>query len=372
MVKVRDWKKDGDTVGVHFLRKEGNVIIFEKDGFMFKVCRSNWPPMKLSPSQCFTPTEYFKHQVEQIHGNLYDLSNVEFTGADNNVDVICEKHGKFSIAAKHLKAGRGCPFCGNESGGNKNRSDTDTFILKARKIHGDVYDYSIVDYESADKYVDIICKIHGIFKITPTGHLANKGCRKCGYARSADLRKLSQNEVITRFHEKHGDRYDYSSVEYKGDAHSQLSIICREHGVFRQSYANHNSGENCPTCARETSPRFKSGFIDLAKLNKNACVYLIKCDNEKETFFKIGITTKEISKRFSGITSMPYNYQLLHKYHSDGESIWNLETYLHKYYKDVKYIPLIPFGGMYECFSNIDIDEYIITLNTMVENQQRN
>ena len=102
------------------------------------------------------------------------------------------------------------------------------------------------------------------------------------------------------------------------------------------------------------------GHVGVA--NENACIYLIKCYNDSEIFFKIGITTREVSRRFAGFTSMPYNYELLHKYHSDGESIWNLETQLHRHYKDVKYVPLISFGGMHECFSHIDLQEYVSVL----------
>ena len=358
MRKARDWKKDGESVGVNFVEKDGDTLICEKDGFIFKIHRSNWPPAKLSPVQCFTPTDYFKYQVKQLHGETYDLSKVVYTGADNNVVATCGKHGDFEIAAKCFKSIRGCPRCGDESVGLKSRSNTDEFVKKATIVHEDTYDYSLVKYTTASSRVTLICKIHGEFETLPYNHLMGKGCRKCGSDRSANLKKLTQEEVIRRFKNTHGDLYDYSMVNYVGDAHGLLQINCKVHGVFRQSYANHNSGEGCPSCAKEMSPRFRSGFIARSVANENACVYLIKCYNETEVFFKIGITTKEVSRRFAGFSSMPYDYELLHKHHSDGESIWNLETQLHRHYKDVKYLPLISFGGMYECFSHIDLQDY--------------
>ena len=358
MGKARDWKNDGESVGVNLIEKDGDTLICEKDGFIFKIHRSNWPPAKLSPVQCFTPTDYFKYQVKQLHGETYDLSKVVYTGADDNVVATCGKHGDFEIAAKYFKSIRGCPKCGDESAGLKSRSNTNDFVEKAKSINGNFYDYSLVNYETARTEVTLICPIHGHFQVTPERHLVGRGCKVCGRIRIGQSKRLTQEEVVSRFRQKHGDTYDYSDVVYEGDAHGHLSIICKTHGRFLQSYANHNSGEGCPSCAKEMSPRFKSGFIARSVANENACVYLIKCYNETEVFFKIGITTKEVSRRFAGFSSMPYDYELLHKYHSDGESIWNLETQLHRHYKDVKYLPLISFGGMYECFSHIDLQDY--------------
>jgi hypothetical protein len=88
------------------------------------------------------------------------------------------------------------------------------------------------------------------------------------------------------------------------------------------------------------------------KLNKEVVCGRIRIGQSKR------LTQEEVSRRFAGFSSMPYDYELLHKYHSDGESIWNLETQLHRHYKDVKYLPLISFGGMYECFSHIDLQDY--------------
>lgn len=358
MVKVRDWKKDGESVGVNLIRRDGDSLICEKDGFIFKVHRSNWPPINLSAAQCLTPTEYFKYQVRKLHGERYDLSPVVFTGVENNVTAICETHGNFSIPAKYFKSTRGCPACGYTSIGEKNRSNTFDFIKKATIIHESTYDYSLVDYKSASSNITVICKVHGKFQTLPHNHLMGKGCSKCGNTRSANAKRLTQDEVISRFLEKHGNVYDYSDVSYQGDAHGQLSIICKIHGKFNQSYANHNSGEGCPSCARENSTLLRSGFIETANRNKRAYIYLINCTSDSENFFKIGITTRDITRRFSGESSLPYKYELLHEHHSDGETVWNLETQLHRHYKSVKYVPLVKFGGMYECFSYIDLQDY--------------
>jgi len=44
------------------------------------------------------------------------------------------------------------------------RLTTEEFIERAIKIHGNKYDYSLVEYKNTDSKVKIICKNHGIFK----------------------------------------------------------------------------------------------------------------------------------------------------------------------------------------------------------------
>ena len=57
-------------------------------------------------------------------------------------------------------------------------------------------------------------------------------------------RKLTQEEFIKRAREVHGDKYDYSKVEYI-NANSKVCIICPEHGEFWQKPANHLLGCGC-------------------------------------------------------------------------------------------------------------------------------
>ena len=65
----------------------------------------------------------------------------------------------------------------------KNREE---FIEAARKIHGDRYDYSKVEYVNNETKVCIIChnknkfgKEHGEIWQTPSKHLQGHGCTNC-------------------------------------------------------------------------------------------------------------------------------------------------------------------------------------------------
>ena len=126
-------------------------------------------------------TENFIKKARFIHGNRYDYSLVNYENSKTKIDIICLKHGVFSQTPdKHINAKSGCPYCAG------NKSNCQKFICKAKKIHGNKYDYSSVVYQSHAKKIIIICPIHGPFEQRANGHLNGKGCYKCAksYKRS--------------------------------------------------------------------------------------------------------------------------------------------------------------------------------------------
>lgn len=79
-------------------------------------------------------------------------------------------------------------------------------------------------------------------------------------------------------------------------------------------------------------------------------MYVIKCYNDDEEFYKIGITSRTIEKRFNGNSSLPYRYKIIQSIEHKYDIIYDLETILHKYYREYKYTPKIYFKGSNECF----------------------
>jgi hypothetical protein len=61
------------------------------------------------------------------------------------------------------------------------RLTTEEFIEKARKVHGDKYDYSKAEYVNSVIKVCIICPIHGEFWQNPNSHMNGVGCKECYY-----------------------------------------------------------------------------------------------------------------------------------------------------------------------------------------------
>lgn len=124
-------------------------------------------------------TKGFVEKAKKVHNTKYNYSKANYINAHTKVCIICPEHGEFwQIPTNHLK-GRGCPKCKNERIAKSLTSSRDVFVEKAKKIHGDKYDYSNVDYIKSQKKVCIICPTHGEFWQTPNVHLRGSGCPSC-------------------------------------------------------------------------------------------------------------------------------------------------------------------------------------------------
>ena len=92
---------------------------------------------------------------------------------------------------------------------------TETFIIKANEIHNNYYDYSKSIYIGTDTKCIIVCKIHGEFQQIPTDHLKGHGCSKCYQSTISERMLQTTEEFIEKSKLVHGDKYDYSKVDYK-------------------------------------------------------------------------------------------------------------------------------------------------------------
>lgn len=121
----------------------------------------------------------FLDQAVAIHGSKYNYSCVEYTGSHVKVKITCKEHGEFMQSPNSHLNGNGCPSCGNDNSSKAQRKLTCDFISEAIAVHGNIYDYSIVEYAHSNMKVDIICSIHGVFKQKARNHLDGKGCPCC-------------------------------------------------------------------------------------------------------------------------------------------------------------------------------------------------
>lgn len=198
-------------------------------------------------------TEEFIEKAMEVHAGKYDYSKLEYVNCRTKVCIICPKHGEFwQMPNDHLN-GNGCPKCAHELIGHKksktkeefiNRLESkfgkfydysllefvnfhtkvkliyngriieatpskflsndkplkwdrvrskDDFIVKAKQIHGNRYDYSKVEYINTVTKVCIICPEHGEFYQTPNEHLSGAGCREC---KSSNLEKRIKQYLI--------------------------------------------------------------------------------------------------------------------------------------------------------------------------------
>ena len=128
-------------------------------------------------------TKDFIEKAKQVHGDRYDYSKVEYKGCKEKVCIICPVHGEFLQVARIHLMGCGCKKChlSNET------KTTEQFIAEAKKVHGDKYDYSKVEYLNSHTKICIICKKHGEFWQMPYEHLNGKGCKICRESRMEKL-----------------------------------------------------------------------------------------------------------------------------------------------------------------------------------------
>jgi hypothetical protein len=123
--------------------------------------------------------EHFILKSNIKHKNKYDYTKTIYTGLKNKLIITCPIHGDFiQLANKHI-CGQGCPKCGHIKSNLYNKSTKDIFINKAKLIHGNKYNYSLINYDTNRIKVKIICQIHGEFEQTPSNHLKGHGCPKC-------------------------------------------------------------------------------------------------------------------------------------------------------------------------------------------------
>jgi hypothetical protein len=141
---------------------------------------------------------------------------------------------------------------------------TEEFIEKARRVHGDKYDYSKVEYINNGTLICIICPKHGEFWQTPHKHLQGRRCFKCYH----DDRTLTTEEFIEKAKQIHRDKYDYSKVNYV-NVYTKICIICPKHGEFWQKPNNHLQGKGCPYCSGNMKSDLKEFIKGAKKVHDN-------------------------------------------------------------------------------------------------------
>jgi hypothetical protein len=239
--KLRDsghWNDDYDYSKVEYVNNHTNVIIVDDLGFNHTMtARSVLIGNKLSILSAIDKSKFFTYKAKLIHGDKYNYSNLIYLDAKTKIEIIDEfgfKHHQLPF--QHLKR-----TISIESADNKNE-----YIIKQFKdIHGDKYDYSKVNYTGSTTKVKIICSEHGTFEQSPSNHTNIKrssGCPKC-------VGKLKTTiDIIKDFVNIHNDKYDYSKVDYI-NGKTKVTIICPEHGDFKQRPSDHITGKGCKKCS---------------------------------------------------------------------------------------------------------------------------
>lgn len=171
------------------------------------------------------------------------------------------------------------------------RLTNDDIINKAMVVHGNKYDYTKLNYSSSKNKIEIICKKHGSFFQLVDNHINKKtGCPKCRCECLSKKFRCSIENFIEKANIIHKNIYDYSNTKYI-NSKTEIEILCKFHGIFKQKPNYHLNGNGCPKCVKNR-PLDKSLFITLANQKHNN-QYTYKNIKFKNFFKRISITCKK-------------------------------------------------------------------------------
>ena len=197
--------------------------------------------------------EEFVREANSLHQGKYDYSKVNYISTHTKVLIICKNCGMefWQEPASHL-AGRGCPKCGRKQ--QHLRITPDEYFQRAGIVHHWKYDYSMSVYRDMHTKMNIICPIHGMFLQNAQSHIDGHGCPKCKADEARERELYTTDYFIKKARAIHGNKYDYSQVDYKG-WNIKVKIICPIHGEFYQSPSDHLKGHGCVRCGNSQDYR---------------------------------------------------------------------------------------------------------------------
>ena len=191
-----------------------------------------------------------KKHTDENNNPVYEYSEVNYISTHTKVKITCKIHGMFEQCPSDHLSGKGCNKCAIVNRAKKQTFTLEQFIERAKKKHCDKFDYSRVDYKNSQTRVMIICKTCSCeFTQVPNSHLQGYGCDKCAHRINHENQKLSEDEIIKRAKEVHGDKYDYSNINYV-NSQMPIDIKCNKcNNIFQQLYTNHIiQKQGCPNC----------------------------------------------------------------------------------------------------------------------------
>jgi hypothetical protein len=286
----------------------------------------------------------------------------------------------------------------------------ETFLTKARSVHGDRYSYDSVEWINTTVNISITCYKHGMFNQRPSLHVKGHKCPECfreeRQQRSYDIFVIQANAI-------HQQKYLYDGTTFQGRAikmkiicpkhgpwkqaptshlkgngcqkckgehfaalyksntatfitkaqrrhnnlysydrahyirsHAPITVTCQKHGDWQPSAGNHLKGSGCPKCSFEIR-QFSYGSLKCTD-TRTGTLYFIELRSETERFIKIGMTCVALKQRFR---QMPYTVSNIHYSLKATLYQWyRIEQAIKLQFSHFSYRPHCPMGGATECF----------------------
>lgn len=303
--------------------------------------------------------EHFKNK----HGNKYTYGDFRIIFASNRkqkqIHITCNTCGcNWWCLVQNHKKGSGCAICAKDNA--KDTLEEVQSKLKNNNINKilKLYEKNGVDY------LDILCNIHNIvFTRRKDSALASNSCmcpecfkesfktkniynKKTYEGMKEELEKLGNFIVIS-----HKEQYS----NYRGD----VWFRCLDCGnEWHNSPCNIKAGNGCGICSRKKIKKYNKVTAYRHKeewKQEDMLLYILKCYNDIESFYKIGVTVRTITERYPP-SSMPYQFKILYVYKGNKFECVILEDELLQEHRHCIYKPEIDFGGKTECVSYVDMN----------------
>lgn len=284
-----------------------------------------------------------------VHGDKYDYSKVKYNKSAGKITIICKEHGEFEQTFNDHLGGAGCMKCC--MGGNYDKVfrkvDNDLFL---KELYDNNESYRNGELKILTEYKNsktplLVEDKYGICEITNRSLLKNK---KLSLASAVDKTSYYKNRAT----DVHKGKYTYDNLTYSG-SESNVTVTCPIHGDFEQNATIHLLGAGCTKCKNEKVGWTYTAWSKAAPGNPGI-LYALRCWNESEEFYKVGITCQtKVSGRYHNKFRMPYNYEIIQEIvDEDRKRIYKLEKEIKRKYKDFAYTPQINFdGSKSECFN---------------------
>lgn len=204
----------------------------------------------------------------KVHKGAYSYDFSVYEHSKKKVKILCKNHGIFEQTPNSHMKGRGCPICADDYIKSRTKT-TSNFIKDAIKIHGDKYNYDLVDYKNCKTKIKILCKKHGIFEQKPNTHLSGRGCAKCNsskgeieiatYLNKRGIKYVEQYRFKNQPKEIKACRYDFYLPDY--------NTIIEYHGIQHINFIPHFHGDILSMLSRRKRDYEKMKFCENNNIN---------------------------------------------------------------------------------------------------------
>lgn len=230
------------------------------------------------------------------------------------------------------------------------------------------YTLEVVQYKLAKRNIELLSDTYTgqstiyTFQCLACGHewdttggsviSVGTGCSEC-----ANNKKYSIS-TIQDYLKKHNIEWELLSDKYEKNKQN-LQWRCLKCGhIFPRAFTNikNKKAHECPECKEQTYITYNKTNAEKHKeewLKIPFIVYVLRCFDAKESFYKIGITGRKVKHRLYGL---PYKYEILTEIKTDKYTGTICEALLLEQFKPKQYFPKKKFGGYRECITEVDVN----------------